>query len=222
MPKLTKFRRRHQKKNPGEPKSNPPAMTDLVEYIVPTFAAFALDRFVTRVAAAQIAKRWPKYAKHAGAVAALGTFGAAWFGAHRIKYLTKYHDQIVIGTGIAAAQSLIQIYLPQLGWMVSDCSPQLGGSTAADQRPLLASRPAPQLAASPAQVPQGFKPTTANEWFAYNDSFDAGSYRGKTEAAPPPVPGSEPDPEISDLLDNSDLMPDNSDLQLDNSDLGLS
>jgi len=211
MPKLAKFRRRHQK-NPGELKSNPPVMTDIVEYIVPTFAAFALDRFVTRIAAVQIAKRWPKYAKHAGAIASIGTFGAAWFGAHRVKYLAKYHNQIVIGTGIAAAQSLIQIYLPQLGWMVSDCSPELPAAKAmaASTAPLLAS----MQAAAP---PQGFKPTTANEWYSYNDAYDAGSYRGKPAASAAPVPGSEmeSDAQIDNLLDNSDL-------NLDNSDLGLS
>jgi len=218
MPKLAKFRRRHQK-NPGELKSNPPMMTDIVEYIVPTFAAFALDRFVTRVAAVQIAKRWPKYAKHAGAIASIGTFGAAWFGAHRVKYLAKYHNQIVIGTGIAAAQSLIQIYLPQLGWMVSDCSPELPAAKAAAAANAMAASTAPLLAGmQDSAPPQGFRPTTANEWYSYNDAFDAGSYRGKAEAEQPLVPGEdaqEPDVQISDLLDNSDL-------ELDNSDLGLS
>jgi hypothetical protein len=218
MPKIAKFQRRHRK-NPGEPKSNPPVMTDIVEYIVPTFAAFALDRFVTRIAAVQIAKRWPKYARHAGAIASIGTFGAAWFGAHRVKYLEKYHNQIVIGTGIAAAQSLIQIYLPQLGWMVSDCSPDLPAAKATAAANAMAASTAPLLASMQAAAPpQGFKPTTANEWYSYNDAYDAGSYRGKTEAAQQPVPGEEaqePGMQISDLLDNSDL-------DLDNSDLGLS
>ena len=95
MSKLARFRSRH-----GEPKRNPPLVTDVVEYLVPGLGAFVLDRFVTRVAAAQIAKRWPKLAKHAGAIAAVGTFGAAWWGAHRVKYLEKYHHPIVIGAGL--------------------------------------------------------------------------------------------------------------------------
>ena len=211
MSKLAKFRRRH-----GEPKRNPPLSTDVVAQIIPGFAAFAATRFVTRTAAIQIAKRWPKYAKHAGALASVGTFAAAWLGAHRVKTLEKYHDMIVIGSGIAAIQSLVQLYIPQFAWVVSDCSPQLGA--AAPSRPLLAAVTSQQLAGTPARIPQGFKPTTANEWYQYNDAYDAGSYKGKTEAVQPPVPGEsaeEPDMQISDLLDNSDL-------QLDNSDLGLS
>jgi hypothetical protein len=214
MSKLAKFRRRH-----GEPKRNPPLSTDVVAQIIPGFAAFAATRFVTRAAAIQIAKRWPKYAKHAGALASVGTFAAAWLGAHRVKTLEKYHDMIVIGSGIAAIQSLVQLYIPSLGWVVSDCSPQLG---AAPAQKLLAAQTAAQQqtlsGGTPARIPQGFKPTTANEWFTYNDAYDAGSYRGKTEAPVPSVPGEEaqePDVQISDLLDNSDLG-------LDNSDLGLS
>lgn len=210
MSKLAKFR-----SSRGEPKRNPPLSTDVINHILPGFAAFAATRYVTRTAALQIAKRWPKYAKHAGAMASIGTFAAAWLGAHRVKTLEKYHDMIVIGAGIGAIQSLVQLYIPQLGWVVSDCSPQLG---AAQSRPLLSAQAAPQLAGTPARIPQGFKPTTANEWFTYNDAYDAGSYKGKTEASQPEVPGEaaeEPDMQISDLLDNSDLG-------LDNSDMGLS
>jgi hypothetical protein len=213
MSKLAKFRSRHG----DSPKRNPPLATDVMEYLVPGFAAFVLDRFVTRFAAAQIAKRWPKLSKHAGAIAAVGTFGAAWFGAHRVKYLEKYHHPIVIGAGLAAAQSLVQLYLPKLNALIGDPMPPQA------QQPLLTANVARQLAPAPAvpqppqQVPPGFKPTTANEWYTYNDSYDAGSYKGKVEAAPPPTPGEQPadDMDISSLLDNSDL-------QLGNEDMGLS
>ena len=211
MSKLAKFRSRHT-----EPRRNPPFAQDMAAQIIPGFAAFAATRFVTRTAAIHIAKRWPKYAKHAGALASIGTFAAAWLGAHRVKYLEKHHDMVVVGAGIAAIQSLVQLYLPALGWVVSDCSPQLGSP--ASTKPLLAQQA--QLAgfSRSAPIPPGFKPTTANEWYSYNDAFDAGSYRGKAEAEQPLVPGEdaqEPDVQISDLLDNSDL-------ELDNSDLGLS
>jgi hypothetical protein len=210
MSKLAKFRKRH-----GEPKRNPPLSTDVIAQIIPGFAAFAATRYVTRTATIQIAKRWPKHAKHAGAMASIGAFAAAWLGAHRVKMLEKYHDMIVIGSGIGAIQSLVQLYFPAIGWIVSDC-PQV-----APKALLATQKTAPQL---PAPIPQGFAPTTANEWFTYNDAYDAGSYKGKEQAAAPPVPGEypgEPDTQISDLLDNSDLQLDNSDLQLDNSDMGL-
>jgi hypothetical protein len=41
----------------------------------------------------------------------VGTFAAAWLGAHRVKALAKYHHPIVIGTGLAAAQSLVLMFL---------------------------------------------------------------------------------------------------------------
>jgi len=209
MSKLAKFRRRHPKKT-GEPKRNPPLGRDVLEYIVPGFAAFAIDRFVTRVAAVQIAKRWPRYAKHAGAIAAIGTFGAAWFGAHRVKFLEKYHHPIVIGSGLAAIQSLIQLYMPKLGWMISDCSPELAAGKAAPPKQISAAAAAALLphstAAAAAPVPAGFRETSANEWFSYNDSFDAGGYKGKTAAPDPsPLTSSFPDDQqIDELLSGDD------------------
>jgi hypothetical protein len=162
------------------------------------------------MATAQISKRWPKFAKHAGAIASVGTFAAAWLGAHRVKYLEKYHHPLVVGSGLAALQSLIQLYVPKIGALLGDPVQQQPMMAGAKQAPLLA---APAVTAP---IPQGFAPTTANEWYSYNDSFDAGSYKGKVEAAPPPTPGAEqmPDTDVSDLLDNSDL-------QLDNSDMGV-
>jgi hypothetical protein len=211
MPKLAKFRRRHAKKNPGEPKRNGPIGSDIVEYIAPGFAAFAATRFLTRVAAVQISKRWPKYAKHAGAIASVGSFAAAWLGAHKVKYLEKYHHPIVVGSGLAAIQSLIQLYLPMVGWMVSDASPELGAAKASSAvaggivatSSLLPSMSAAQAQAAP-PVPDGFTQTDANTWFSYNDSYDAGGYRGQAKAPPPsPMTSAAPDDQqIDDLLDD--------------------
>lgn len=214
MPKLIKFKRRHAKKNPGEskPKRNPPLGTDIVEYIVPGFAAFAGTRFLTRVASTQIAKRWPKYAKHAGALASVGAGVAAWFGAHRIKFLEPYHHAIVVGSAIATAQSLIQLYVPMLGWIVSDASPELGAAAVAGggTASSLVSAAPPELP----PVPAGFRETSASEWYTYNDAFDAGAYGNKgnpTSQATGQAQQNadqmmqEQGQEISDLLDNSDL-----------------
>lgn len=220
MSKLARFRSRH-----GEPKRNPPLTTDIVHFILPGFAAFAASRVLTRAASMQIAKRYPKAAKHAGAIASIGTFAAAWFGAHRVKYLEKYHGAIVVGSGLAALQSLAQIYVPQLYALLGDPCP-------APMRQLATpSRMQQQIAASAstpvtAPIPEGFTQTSDAEWYSYNDAYDAGAYKGKVEVPtsqtnPPPQPDAQ-DMKISELLDNSDLGLDNSDLGLDNSDLGLS
>lgn len=215
MPKLAKFKRRH-KKNPGEPKRNPPIGTDLVEYILPGFGAFAATRFMTRIAAVQISKRWPKYAKHAGAMASVGAFAAAWFGAHRVRFLEKYHHPIVIGSGLAAIQSLIQLYVPAIGWMISDASPELAATAGASTISAVAggtsgSSLLPSMASGAPPVPAGFQETDANTWYSYNDAFDAGSQRGQ-QAQPAQQPPASPmtssapdDGQIDDILSGTDL-----------------
>ena len=214
MSKLARFRSKH-----GAPKRNPPLATDIASYIVPGFAAFVLDRLVSRTAAVQIAKRWPKFAKHASAISAVGTFGAAWFGAHKVKYLEKYHDAIVIGSGLAMLQTLAQLYVPKLHSLLGDPCPtpmRAMASPLARQQISASSAPAPM---STDAIPAGFKPTSAAEWYTYNDSYDAGGYKGKVEipraqTQAPPAPDND-EIQLSELLDNSDL-------NLDNSDLGLS
>jgi hypothetical protein len=152
-------------------KANPPLFTDLVEFVIPGFGGFAATRFVTRVAMTQVAQRAPSWGKHAGAVASVGSFLAAWFLAHKWKWLEKWHTPIVVGSAIAAGQSLLQIYAPNLlGWIVSDATPELAAGTA--QAALTA--PDQQLAQLHLQ-PTNEDP---NE-FTYNDSYDAGRYNGQ-------------------------------------------
>lgn len=203
MSKLAKYRKRR-----GTPKRNPPIGVDVVKFILPGFAAFAATRLGTRIVTQQISKRWPKLAKHAGAIASVGSFAAAWFGAHRVKYLDKFHDSIVVGSGLAALQNLVQLYLPKLGELLGDPHPAAQPMQPLIRAQQIESQPPAQLAG----IPSGFRPTTANEWYSYNDSFDAGAYKGKPEGSQSPVPGaasatSEPDEmQITDLLDNSDLV----------------
>jgi len=102
---------------------NPPVSTDLVEFILPGFAGYAATRFVSRVVATQVAKRWPKLATHAGVLGSLASFGAAWIGVHRIDKIAQYHTPVVVGSGIAALQNLVRNYVPRYGWLVADYQP---------------------------------------------------------------------------------------------------
>jgi hypothetical protein len=150
------------------PRRNPPIITEVLEFAVPGFGGFAASRFLTHVTATQVAKRAPSWAKHAGVIASLGSFGAAWLLANKVKFLEKYHVPIVVGSAIAAAQSILQLYLPMVGWMVSDATPEI--ATAAT----------PQVSAADQQLAQmQLQPTNEdpNE-FMYNDAFDAGRYSG--------------------------------------------
>lgn len=162
-----KSKYRRYKRNPSEPRNNPPLFTDLAEFVVPGFAGFAASRFVTRMAAVQVEKFKPSLGKHAGAVAAVGTFLAAWFLAHKVKFLAKHHTPLVVGSAIAALQSIIQLYIPQLGWMLADATPELVATAAVTQ--------SPPLVAADAVARMGLQPTTEdpNE-FTFNEQFDPG------------------------------------------------
>jgi hypothetical protein len=193
--------RLHRRYVRTSPKHNPPLFTDLVEYVAPGFGGFAATRFLTRVASTQVAQRAPSWGKHAGAVASVGSFLAAWFLAHKVKWLEKYHTPIVVGSAIAALQSLLQLYLPNaLGWMVSDATPELAGAAQS------------KLSAQDQQLAQmRLQPTDEdpNE-FIYNDAYDAGRYSGshgpssmKIGAMPPTSGPGGPAPQQPD--DASDL-----------------
>lgn len=152
--------RRRSREGGGEPRRNPPLFTDLVEYIGPGFAGFAATRLLTRIATQQVAKRKLSLGKHAGVGISVGAFLAAWFLGNRVKFLSRWHTPIVVGAAIAAGQSILQLYFPKLGWMVSDATqPELDAAALqADQLPH------PDL-----QVIDD----DPNE-YTYNDSFDAG------------------------------------------------
>lgn len=210
MPKLVKFRRRAgHNLTPKNYTGNPPIGVDIVQYIAPGFAAFAATRFMTRAATVQIAKRYPKHAKHAGAVASLASFAAAWFGAHRVRALEKYHHPIVVGSGLAAIQSLIQIYVPMLGWIVSDASHEIAST--AQKKALAApaprTLPAPVMAPPIQDMPAGFEQIDAAAWHSYNDAFDKGGF-SEQSAIPdePPIMPDEMDvtsDEMTDILSDN-------------------
>lgn len=142
-----------------------------MEFVGPGFGGFAATRFATHVAMTQIAQRKPTWGKHAGAGVSVGAFLLAWFLGHRVKFLAKYQMPITVGSAIAAIQSLLQIYVPKVGWMVSDATPEL--ATAGATSPALDT-------AHLDLVPANDDP---NE-YTYNDEYDPGRY-----AKPGPTSG---------------------------------
>lgn len=175
MARKRRLHKRYGRKRTNEGggfRSNPPLLTDMAEFIGPGFASFAATRFLTRIAAVQLARKKPSWGRHAGAITSVASFAAAWFGAHRVKVLEKYHTPIVVGSAIAALQSLIQLYVPKLGWMIADASPQL-----AEELQLTAP------AAQTLNLPPGVELLDEDpNLYSYNDSFDNGSSTPKTQA----------------------------------------
>lgn len=170
---------RRYKRNPGSsaPKANPPLVSEIGEFIIPGFAGFASTRLLTRIAATQVAKYKPELANHAGALTSIAAFLAAWFLAHRLKFTARYQQPLVVGAGLAAIQSLLQLYFPKLGWIVSDASPEIAdAATAAQAAAVTAAQP--QLLTTPTGVQYRAQDVQAvhvdpNE-FTYDDSYDAG------------------------------------------------
>lgn len=160
-------RRRSLSRNPA-PSANPPMLQDMAELVGPGFGAFATTRLATRAAQTQIEKRWPGWGKHAGAVASIGSFLAAWFLAHRWKPLERFHTPIVMGAGIAAAQSLLQLYVPRLGWVVSDASADAQATTTTT-----VTNNGTQIQATSGSE-DDFEIVDENAWYAYNDARDPG------------------------------------------------
>ena len=157
-----RYKRKYRRNPPegGSPRRNPPLASDLMEWIGPGFAAFAASRLLTRIAATELAKRKPSLGKHAGAAAAVATFLAAWFLANRWKAIAKYQMPLIVGSGLAALQSVVQLYLPKLGVLVADATPQIA---LRQQQARLSPRPEDLVAVD----------DDPND-YVYNDSFDAG------------------------------------------------
>lgn len=169
MARKRRLHKRYGKKRSESSKSllrsNPPLFRDVAEFIAPGFASFAATRFLTRIASVQLARRKPSWGKHAGAITSVASFAAAWFGAHRVKFLERYHTPIVVGSAIAALQSIIQLYIPKLGWMIADASPDMTDDL--------------KLADSGGQqpLPAGVELLDDDpNLYTYNDSFDNGRH----------------------------------------------
>ncbi len=86
----------------------------------------------------------------------------------RRKWLAPYQQPLVVGAGLALIQSILQLYFPKLGWIVSDASPEIAAAAPA-QPQLLTAPDGTQFRADSVQPMSG----DPNE-FTYDDSFDAG------------------------------------------------
>lgn len=206
--------KRYYRKNPDEGAAEAPSFGfggEILWTVGPAIAAFAATRLLTRIAAVQISKRFPRAAPHAGALASIGTFAAAVIAGHKLPYVRDYQEPVIIGSGVAAAQSLIQIYIPKLGWVVSDASPDIAATqkrkaVAAQQQQV--QRQIPKQTADP-----DYEDLDDAGWTSYNDAHDHGRYAAPVPDDRTKEPDtsaddtSEADQDIFDMLDNdSDLQ----------------
>lgn len=99
---------------------NPSTAMALLEDVGITFGGYAAGRFASRVALKVGAA---KMGKHAAPAAATALALLTWLLAGKWKKIAKYHTPLVIGSTMAAIQTIIQAYLPKYAWLISDASP---------------------------------------------------------------------------------------------------
>lgn len=165
-----KQKRYHKRKrNPdsggGGSSARRPGASEVAEMVLPGAAGFVGSRFLTRIAAVQVAKRAPGFGKHAGAIASVGVLAAAWLLANKWKPLARYQLPIVVGSAIATIQSLLQLYLPRIGWIVSDPMPDL--AVAGGNQVLI------QNGQATMQLPGNLQPVDDDpNMYVYDDRYD--------------------------------------------------
>jgi hypothetical protein len=113
-----------RKKRAKAATSNPGAIGSIVDdvttVILPGVAAYALGRLSGRIAYRLARKRSLKLARHAGALVPSATALIAYVATAKVDKAQDYQMPVMVGTGIAAAQSFAQAYFPQWSWILND------------------------------------------------------------------------------------------------------
>lgn len=101
-------------------------LSSILESAGLAFGSYAVTRFVSRVAFVQLSPKYPKLAPHLHTLSSLASTVATYYAAQHIEALKPYDEELVIGSVIASAQSVVQHYLPKFGWIVSDVAADPG------------------------------------------------------------------------------------------------
>lgn len=92
------------------------------------FAGYATTRMISRLAYSQAVRRSPGSAPHVHVAASLAGAAGVYFGSKYWGKVDEYHEAASIGAGIALIQAAFQTYMPKLGWIVGDVSPEQYGA----------------------------------------------------------------------------------------------
>lgn len=117
---LASLSRKVASRKKQSPKQNPAFWQGAAEIVVPGIAGYAAGRIVGRIAYRLARKKSPGLARHAGALTPSLLAGGLFVAGDKIESLAPYHESATVGAAIAAAQALLQTYLPQWGWILND------------------------------------------------------------------------------------------------------
>lgn len=180
-------------------KRNPAGVTELAEFAIPGFAGYGTTKFVTKLAAGFLAKKYPTKAKHGAALVSVLSTAALWWFGNRVKIIAKYQMPAVVGSAIASLSSLLQLYFPnKLGWLVGDPNSAIQGTQLLQQ----------QIAAqqAPTPLPDHLEEVSEDpRWYTYNDAYDAGRLSSGQGAAAPPATAPIPSP-TTDIMDDDETL----------------
>jgi hypothetical protein len=122
---VARRRRARRAHAPRAARANPAGgMFDDFKSIGAGVGAYGGTRLIQRMAWTLVAKKRPKWAKHAHAAAGALAFAAAWFVGRRVKAIAAYQEAVLMGTGIAAAQGIVAAFIPKYAWLMNDCRPE--------------------------------------------------------------------------------------------------
>lgn len=166
--------------------SNPPLFTDLLEYMAPGVGGFVITKLVANLASSQIAKRWPRFAKHAGALGSISSFLGAWWFGHKVRFLSRWHSPITVGSGIAAAHNLMQIYFPdKVAWLIGSPKHAAQQALVAEQQKQARIAPAGAMPALPDHLEEVDDDPS---WYTFSDAYDGGRYTQGAASNPTKAP----------------------------------
>jgi len=130
---VTARRRRARRSNPA-PRENgwgPMwAWMDDLKTVGAGLASYGGTRLVQRLITRVTRAKKPAWTKHVHAAAGAAVFAAAVLAGRKVKQIEAYHEAIVLGTGIAAAQGVLSAYVPRYAWLMNDLQNALPAASA--------------------------------------------------------------------------------------------
>jgi len=123
-PRKSSFKRitsnSRKRKNPDSGPSFTDSLIDQFKPVGVGIGSYAATRLAGRIAFRLGRKKSDSLGRHLGPWTSVGTALAAAYAADKVEALQPYKTEVIVGATIAAAQGVLQTYLPQYGWILND------------------------------------------------------------------------------------------------------
>lgn len=92
--------------------------SDLGNLVLPGLGGYGATRLLARIVRRIVDKKWPGKGKHVGVLSTIVMFFVAAWASDRFAALRRRREPILVGAGVAAAQTAVQAWLPGLAWLL--------------------------------------------------------------------------------------------------------